>query len=150
VRRLNLALHHASGPPSPPSGPANPRQRPGKTPELSPKKARRWERGIAAFRAYILAFDLLTDRNVVYHLLLLTSVLLGLEWGFMSSAALLDVLTFSATLGDVINAVVIPARQLAMTAWLFVIVMTIFGTFSIEFFGPEHFEVRAYVAKTLF
>jgi hypothetical protein len=50
------------------------------------------------------------------------------------------VLTFSETLGDVINAVLIPIRQLAMTAWLFLVVMIVFGTFATEFFGPDRFD----------
>lgn len=87
----------------------------------------------------LLVFELLTDRQLVTHVLLLVSVLMGLRWHFFFSLCLLDILTFSESLAIVITAVTRPARQLAFTAWLFLIALLIFGTFSIQFFGASHF-----------
>jgi len=91
--------------------------------------------------AYVRLYDIFSYRTVLYHLVLLALIVTGLRYPFLFSFVLLDVLLLSEALGDVVNAVIIPGKQLALTAWLFLIVMLVFGAFAIEFF-EGHFAVN--------
>ena len=87
---------------------------------------------------FCVAIDILAHHEVYWHATMVALAVGTSMRFFFAPVILLDIVTFNETLSNVVNAAVRPYKQLLMTFVLFLIVILVYTSFGMFFFG-DHF-----------